>query len=92
MTKLLEVIAGFLDRLGLNRRNKIAIYLSLTAGILSALTFAGYAAVNMPAFNPEQLSGVNSTLLYDQDGQVFSSLHAGENRIDVIKIAVLCTP
>lgn len=82
MKKLLEKIAGLLERVDLNRRNKTVIYLILTAGLLSVLAFAGYAAVDLPAFNPEQLSGVNSTLLYDQDGQVFSILHAGENRTD----------
>ena len=82
MKKLLERIAGLLERVDLNRRNKTVIYLILTASLLSVLAFAGYAAVDLPAFNPEQLSGVNSTLLYDQDGQVFSILHAGENRTD----------
>lgn len=55
----------------------------LIIGLLSFLGISGYVAATLPAFDPQQLTGGNSTLLYDDDGKVFTSLHAGENRTEV---------
>jgi penicillin-binding protein, 1A family len=55
----------------------------LIIGLLSFLGISSYVAATLPAFNPQQLTGVNSTLLYDEDGKTFTSLHAGENRTEV---------
>ncbi len=55
----------------------------LIIGVVSFLGISSYVAATLPAFNPQQLTGVNSTLLYDEDGKVFSSLNAGENRTEV---------
>ncbi|MEA4927026.1 MAG: transglycosylase domain-containing protein [Syntrophomonadaceae bacterium] len=55
----------------------------LIIGLLSFLGISSYVAATLPAFDPQQLTGANSTLLYDEDGKVFSSLHAGENRTEV---------
>jgi penicillin-binding protein 1A len=54
--------------------------------LVGAGTFIGlltFVATDLPAFDPGQLSGTNTTLLYDDKEQVFSRLHAGENRTDI---------
>jgi len=55
----------------------------LLIGIISFFGISSYVAATLPTFDPQQLIGDNSTLLYDEDGKVFSSLHAGENRTEV---------
>jgi penicillin-binding protein 1A len=52
----------------------------LLVGFGSFIGVLVFAAVNMPAWNPEQLTGADATLLYDDEGQVFHRLHAEENR------------
>ncbi|MBO8158591.1 transglycosylase domain-containing protein [Thermosyntropha sp.] len=42
-----------------------------------------YAVHDLPAFNPEQLTGAESTLVYDDKGNLVSRLHAAENRTEV---------
>ena len=56
----------------------------LLVGFIASVGFVTYVAASLPDFDPQQLSGTNSTLLYDETGQQFSSLHAGENRTEVI--------
>jgi penicillin-binding protein 1A len=74
-------------RIGLsgNKIKKLLILASflVLVGVIIVLGFFGYAFMGMPTFDPQQLYGDNNTLLYDQDEQVFSSLHAVENRTDV---------
>jgi penicillin-binding protein 1A len=52
-------------------------------GIGSLIGVVMFIATDLPAFDPDQLSGANTTLLYDDKGQVFSRLHAGENRTEI---------
>jgi len=59
----------------------ISIFLLICFGTL--IGAATFVATELPAFDPQQLSGVNSTLLYDDKGQVFSRLHAEENRTEI---------
>jgi hypothetical protein len=58
----------------------LALFLVL-AGAISILGFFGYAIMDMPAFDPQQLYGANNTVLYDQDEQVFSSLACMQRKI-----------
>jgi len=67
----------------LSKRWKLILSLLIVLGITSIVSVITYAAIALPAFDPQQLSGANSTLLYDEDGKLFSSLHAGENRTEV---------
>jgi len=59
------------------------IILAVLVGLISVMGLFGYAAIGMPAFDPEKLYGANNTLLYTQDEEVLATLHAGENRTDV---------
>jgi penicillin-binding protein 1A len=59
------------------------IILAVLVGLISVMGLFGYAAIGMPAFDPEKLHGANNTLLYTQDEEVLATLHAGENRTDV---------
>jgi len=52
-------------------------------GLFLGLGLVVYVSATLPTFNPDLLSGANSTLLYDEKGELFSSLHAGENRTEV---------
>jgi penicillin-binding protein 1A len=75
-------------KIGLPNSKKLKKLLILTfvmvfLGIIIIFGLFGYALTSMPAFDPQKLYGVNNTLLYDQDEQVFSSLHAEQNRTDV---------
>ncbi len=58
--------------------------------ILSALIMTGviigvfvFAATNLPVWDPQQLSGANTTLLYDDQGKVMAGLHAEQNRTEI---------
>lgn len=59
----------------------ILIALLIVAGI--AMGAVIYAARTLPAWNPDQLSGANTTILYDDKGSIIGGLHAGENRTEV---------
>lgn len=49
----------------------------------SALGVVIYAASNLPVWDPQQLSGAKTTLLYDDQEQLVARLHAEENRTEV---------
>jgi len=60
--------------------------------IFSFLLFAGiglflgvivYSAYALPAFNEEQLTGANASLLYDDQGKIFWRVHAEEDRTSI---------
>ncbi|MGI5922001.1 MAG: transglycosylase domain-containing protein [Syntrophomonadaceae bacterium] len=51
-----------------------------TATLMGTLV---YASLSLPAWDPQQLTGANATTLLDDKGEVFATLHAGENRSDV---------
>ncbi|MDD2620300.1 MAG: PBP1A family penicillin-binding protein [Syntrophomonadaceae bacterium] len=58
--------------------------------ILSALIMTGvvvgifvYTAKNLPVWDPQQLSGANTTLLYDDQGKIMAGLHAEQNRTEI---------
>ena len=65
--------------------NKARLLLSilLLVSIAFVAALSTYAAKALPAFDPQQLVGANTTLLYDLDGNVYNSLHGPENRMDV---------
>lgn len=69
----------------IRRIHKWRLFLSLMLllGVGSLLALTAYAAVFLPAFNPQQLTGANTTLLLDQDNNQFASLHGVENRLDI---------
>lgn len=48
-----------------------------------AIGVVTYAALGMPAWDPEQLSGARTTQVLDDKGQLIASLHAEENRTEV---------
>ncbi|MCX5779888.1 MAG: transglycosylase domain-containing protein, partial [Firmicutes bacterium] len=57
--------------------------LLVAIGFISIIGLVAFAASDLPTFDPQQLSGTNSTLVFDEKGQQFSNLHAGENRTAV---------
>jgi len=59
------------------------IGLIVLLGFIFSVGLVTYVGLQLPEFDPQLLSGTNSTLLYDDSGQPFSSLHAGENRTEV---------
>lgn len=67
------------------RINKGRLLLTILLLIIIAFVAAlsTYAAKALPAFDPQQLVGANTTLLYDLEGNVFNRLHGPENRMDV---------
>lgn len=42
-----------------------------------------YAATSLPAWDPQQLSGANTTLIYDDQGRMVTGIHAEENRTEI---------
>ncbi len=67
---------------GINK-GRLALTIVLLIGIGIIAAFSAYAAIALPAFNPQQLTGANTTLLYDRNDNLFNSLHGAENRMDV---------
>lgn len=49
----------------------------------SVFALFAYAASDLPAWDPAQLSGANATLIYDDKGELATTLHAEENRTEV---------
>ncbi|MGI6469195.1 MAG: transglycosylase domain-containing protein [Syntrophomonadaceae bacterium] len=64
-----------------------AIALSLgglvAIGVICLMGLFIYAAQDLPEFDPAQLSGAKTTLIYDDEGNLVSGLHAGQNRTEV---------
>ncbi len=52
-------------------------------GFICLLALFIFAARDLPAFDPGQLSGAKTTLIYDDQDQLVSGLHAGQNRTEV---------
>lgn len=52
-------------------------------GLVCLLALFIYAARDLPSFDAGQISGAKTTLIYDQDDQLVSGLHAGQNRTEV---------
>lgn len=61
---------------------KILITL-IVLGAVAGIAMIAYVASDLPEWNPQQLSRANATLLYDDNGELFSRLHAEENRTEV---------
>lgn len=59
------------------------IFILLLVGVFSFVGLSTYVAMSLPAFDPQQLTGINSTLLYDDGDKIYATLNAGENRTDV---------
>ncbi|MGI6453164.1 MAG: transglycosylase domain-containing protein [Syntrophomonadaceae bacterium] len=53
------------------------------AGFLGGIGFFVVAAANLPPWDPQQLSGAKTTIVYDKNGEVATLLHAGQNRTEV---------
>ncbi|HEX3011782.1 MAG TPA: PBP1A family penicillin-binding protein [Syntrophomonadaceae bacterium] len=74
------------------RRNKkhYNSHMLFKAAMIALVLLAGtclgaviFAARSLPAWNPDQLTGSSTTILYDDKGDVIGGLHAGENRTDI---------
>lgn len=52
----------------------------LGLGMITAVFI--YAARDLPQWDPEQLSGAKTTLIYDDNGEIAARLHAEENRTE----------
>jgi penicillin-binding protein 1A len=61
----------------------IILALVFIIGAGTAIGVITYASRNLPAWDPQQLTGVETTFLLDDQGQIMSSLHAGENRTEI---------
>ncbi|MEN6463469.1 MAG: PBP1A family penicillin-binding protein [Syntrophomonas sp.] len=59
------------------------IGLIMLIGLGTVIGTLVYTSMNLPAWDPQQLTGASSTTLYDDKGEVCASLHAGENRTEV---------
>lgn len=59
------------------------IILLVLIGVGTVIGTLVYASMNLPAWDPQQLTGVSSTILYDDKGEVCATLHAGENRTEI---------
>ncbi len=68
-----------------NWPRKIALALGGLAafGIICLMALFIYAARDLPSFDPGQLSGAKTTLIYDDQDELVSGLHAGQNRTEV---------
>lgn len=73
-----------------NNKKKLNIkkVLTIISFLILLVGFSGvgmivYAARDLPAWDPEQLSGANATLLYDDTDHLFHRLHAEENRTEI---------
>jgi len=68
----------------LNLRNLIILIgLLFLIGFGAAVGVIAVAARNLPTWDPQQLSGANTTFLYDGEDRLVASLHAEENRTEV---------
>jgi membrane peptidoglycan carboxypeptidase len=57
---------------------KVAVLLALIgAGCMVGVLV--YAATSLPVWDPQQLTGDKTTLIYDDAGNMITGLHAGEN-------------
>jgi penicillin-binding protein 1A len=64
------------------RLAKVAALLALVgAGCIVGVLV--YAATSLPVWDPQQLTGDKTTLLYDDAGNMVTGLHAGENRTEI---------
>ena len=52
-------------------------------GVICLLALFIYSARDLPSFDPGQVSGAKTTLIYDDKDQLVSGLHAGQNRTEV---------
>jgi penicillin-binding protein 1A len=61
----------------------IIIGILFLIGAGSTITVFALAAKDLPAWDPQQLSGAKTTFIYDYDNKLAASLHAEENRTEV---------
>lgn len=69
-----------------SKRKKTILNILLVLVIVGAVFTAGlfiYAASNLPAWDPQLLSGAKTTIIYDDQGQAAANLHAEENRTEI---------
>jgi len=76
-------------KININKKNVLYV-LSLVFLILAGMAVGMFvfAASSLPKWDPQQLTGVTSSMIYDQNNKAVSSLHAEENRtqIDLDKV------
>ena len=58
----------------------ILLSILILIGLGSVVGVFAFVATDLPVWNEQQLTGFNATLLLDDKGQVFSRLHAEEDR------------
>ncbi|MEQ8200239.1 MAG: PBP1A family penicillin-binding protein [Syntrophomonadaceae bacterium] len=64
-------------------KGRLLLSIILLIGIAILAALSAYAAKALPAFDPQQLVGANTTMLYDREGNLFNTLHGAENRVDI---------
>ncbi|NLV20712.1 MAG: PBP1A family penicillin-binding protein [Syntrophomonadaceae bacterium] len=62
---------------------KVILTTILFIGLSLFLGIIAYSAYALPAFNEQQLTGANASLLYDDQGKIFWRVHAEEDRTSV---------
>ncbi|NLG33327.1 MAG: PBP1A family penicillin-binding protein [Syntrophomonadaceae bacterium] len=68
----------------INLKSLLTLVILLSLGcIVGVAGIFTVAAMSLPAWDPQQLSGANSTLIYDDQNEIVAKLHAGENRTEV---------
>lgn len=58
----------------------VALLVMIGAGCMVGVLV--YAATNLPVWDPHQLTGDKTTLIFDDTGTMITGLHAGENRTE----------
>lgn len=66
-------------------KQKLFKFTMIAAIIMAGIALGAviYAASSLPAWNPDQLLGSSTTILYDDKGEAIGGLHAGENRTEI---------
>jgi penicillin-binding protein 1A len=67
-----------------SKRKKTILNILLVLVIVGAVFTAGlfiYAASNLPAWDPQLLSGAKTTIIYDDQGQAAANLHAEKTEL-----------
>ncbi|MDR1160421.1 MAG: PBP1A family penicillin-binding protein [Syntrophomonadaceae bacterium] len=62
-----------------------ALIIFIAVGIGSVAAVTTYAMKSMPEWDPQLLTGDRSTFIYDDKNNIMTTLHAGENRVEVNK-------
>lgn len=83
MTKTSKKKPGTAKAVNWTRLTVMFLFGLVLIGIFTLMGLFVYAARDLPSFDPGQLSGAKTTLIYDDQDQLVSGLHAGQNRTEV---------